>query len=280
MSMKKGICIGTVLGDTLLEKMNSAKNAGFEGVELSIVPGTELDFSSDKKDVDRIKSYARQTGLELFSLSDATCWNYSLTSDDLENRKTAKKNIIKQLQLANMLECDTILALPGIVGCDFISGFECVDYTDAYNRALEGVGELSAYAERYGVNLALENVHNKFLNSPVEFNDFLDKIGSDYVNCYFDVGNVMMFGYPEHWIKSLNERIKKVHFKDYQVSTHNFVDLLEGDVNYPEVMAAFKKIGYDGWVTAELPPTKYYKNSTLYTASVAMDIILERKEIQ
>ncbi len=277
--MKKGMCIGSVLGDTLFEKMDCAKKAGFDGAELSITVGSQLDFTSTDSDIEKVKSYAKEIGLELYSLSDSTCWLYSLTSPDSENRETAKAHIIRQLEMANMLECDTILALPGIVGCDFLPGFEPVDYAEAYERALEAVGELAPYAEKYGVNLAFENVHNKLLNSPVEFKDFLDKIGSKYVNCYFDVGNVMMFGYPEHWIRCLKDKIKKVHFKDYQIATHNFVDLLEGDVNYPEVMKALAEIGYDDWVTAELPPTKYYKNSTLYTSSVAMDIILGKIEL-
>lgn len=277
--MKKGICIGSVIGDTIFEKMDYAKKAGYDGAELSITVGSHLDFTSSDSDIEKIKTYAKQTGLELYSLSDSTCWLYSLTSPDRENRETAKAHIIRQLELANMLECDTILALPGIVGCDFLPGFENVDYTEAYDRALESVGELAPYAEKYGVNLALENVHNKLLNSPVEFNDFLDKIGSKFVKCYFDVGNVMIYGYPEHWIRGLKDKIAKVHFKDYQISTHNFVDLLEGDVNYPEVMKALAEIGYDDWVTAELPPYKCYKNSMLYTSSVAMDIILNRIDI-
>lgn len=276
--MKKGICIGSVIGETLFERMNSVKNAGFEGAELTIAPNSALSFEASEAEIKKIKDYAAEIGIELYSLSDATCWDCSLTADDKESRKTAKKHIIRQLEIANTLECDTILALPGIVGCDFIPGFKEVDYAEAYKIAIDGVGELAPYAEKYGVNLALENVHNKLLNSPVEFNDFLDKIGSDYVNCYFDVGNVMMFGYPEHWIRCLKNKIKKVHFKDYQVATHNFVDLLEGDVNYPEVMKAFAEVGYDDWVTAEIPPAKYYKNSAAYKASLAMDIILNKVE--
>ena len=277
--MKKGICLGSILGDTIYEQLDSAARAGYDGVELTLYGGGELGFDADKAVTDKIKKYMKDAGLQTYSLSDSTCWLNSLTSANSEERDVAKKHIIKQLEVANMLECDTILALPGIVGCDFLPGFNVVDYYEAYNRSLESVIELAPYAEKNGVYLALENVHNKFLNSPVEFNDFLDKVGSDYVGAYFDVGNVMIYGYPEHWIRGLKNRIKKVHFKDYQISSSNFVDLLEGDVNYPEVMKALNEIGYDDWVTVELPPHKCYKNSSIHIASVAMDIILGRKEL-
>lgn len=97
---------------------------------------------------------------------------------------------------------------------------------------------------------------------PLEMRDFLDKVGSEYVGSYFDVGNVLPFGYPEQWIRILGKRIRKVHFKDFRRSVgtpDGFVELLTGDVDYPAVTEAFREIGYDGWVTAEIIPPR---NST------------------
>ena len=111
--------------------------------------------------------------------------------------------------------------------------------------------------------------------------DFIDKIGSDYVGSYFDVGNVLFNGYPEHWIRLLGKKIKKVHFKDYRKNpggVNAFVDLLAGDINYPEVVKALDEIGYDGWVTAEMIPNyKYYTETIIYNTSNSMDKILGRK---
>src|SRR5659263_668632 len=91
-------------------------------------------------------------------------------------------------------------------------------------------------------DIGLENVWNKFLLSPIEMRDFIDKIDSSYVGAYLDVGNVINTGYPEQWIRILGKRIKKVHFKDFRKSVgtlSGFVDLLAGDVDYPEVMKEF-----------------------------------------
>ena len=111
--------------------------------------------------------------------------------------------------------------------------------------------------------------------------DFIDKIGSDYVGSYFDVGNVLYSGYPEQWIKILGKRIKKVHFKDYKKSVGSldgFVDLLSGDVNWINVKGALDAVGYNGWVTGEmLPPYTYYPETILFNTSNSMDKILRRK---
>ena len=115
--------------------------------------------------------------------------------------------------------------------------------------------ELAPDAEAAGVVIGLENVWNKFLLSPLEMRDFLDKVGSDYVKAYFDIGNVVVNGYPEHWIRILGSRIARVHVKDFRTIVGNingFVDLLGGDVNFPEVVKALREVGYDSYLTAEM----------------------------
>jgi hexulose-6-phosphate isomerase len=140
--------------------------------------------------------------------------------------------------------------------------------------------QLKEEAEATKVSICLENVWNKFLLSPLEMRDFIDKINSPYVGVYLDVGNVIYTGYPEHWIRILGKRIKKVHFKDFRrkVGTlEGFVDLLAGDVNFPEVMQAFKEVGYDDYVTAEMIPNyTHYTNQIIYNTSKSMDRILGR----
>ena len=162
----------------------------------------------------------------------------------------------------------------------FIDPDKKVDYQTAYDRSLESLNELKCVAEELQIQIGLENVWNKFLLSPMEMKDFIDKIGSEYVGSYLDVGNTVYCGYPEDWVRILGKRIRKVHFKDYRRQAgglHGFVDLLAGDVNYPEVMKAFREIGYDGWVSAEMIPAyKYHTETLIYNTSRAMDAILGR----
>jgi hexulose-6-phosphate isomerase len=183
--------------------------------------------------------------------------------------------------MAKALGCESCLIVPGTVCADFVDPNKVVDYSTAYERSLEFFSRIKTYAENAKVEIGLENVWNKFLLSPMEMRDFIDKIGSDYVGSYLDIGNVLYCGYPEDWVRILGKRIKKIHFKDYRVQAgglHGFVDLLAGDVNYPEVVTALSEIGYDGWVSAEMIPNyKYYSEAIIYNTSLAMDKILRRK---
>ena len=205
-----------------------------------------------------------------------------MTADAAKEREKAKDIVRRQLEAAKVLGCDTILVIPGAVHADFADPNKVVDYKNAYDRSFEALSELKVYAEKLQVSIGLENVWSQFLISPMEMRDFIDKLGSEYIGSYFDVGNVMASGYPEHWVRILAEKIKKVHFKDYRVAAgglHGFVDLLAGDVNYPEVMRALKEVEYDGWVTAEMIPNyKYYTETIIYNTSNAMDRILGRNK--
>ena len=279
--MKKGINIWSFPQGTIKESLTLAKAAGFEGVELALNGEGELSMQSTEREIEDVRKQAEELGLALYSLSCGLCWDYRLSDDDPAMRQKAKDMIKKQLETAKILGADTILALPGVVNVEFSSPEKKVAYDVVYERALEGLDELKGYAEALQVNIGLENVWNKFLLSPMEMRDFIDKIGSAYVGSYFDVGNTLYCGYPEDWVRILGKRIKKVHFKDYRMQAgglHGFVDLLAGDVNYPEVVKALGEIGYEDWVSAEMIPNyKYHTDAIIYNTSNAMDRILGRK---
>lgn len=280
--MKKGINIWSFAeGSNIVECMLTAKDAGYDGIELALNETGMLSLDSTVKEVDSYRTLASDIGIEITSLASGLYWSYSLTSNDAQIRETAKGIVRKQLEFASVLGVDTILVVPGAVGVDFIPGSEVVPYDIAYHYALEAMTELAPVAEQLQVSIGVENVWNKFLLSPLEMKGFIDTIGSPYVGAYFDVGNVLYSGYPEHWIRILGERIKKVHFKDYRRDAGGlcgFVDLLAGDVNYPEVMASLEQIGYDDYVIAEMiPPYKYHSKQIIYNTSGSMDAILGRK---
>lgn len=278
--MKKGISIWSFAGGTLAENFRLAKAAGFEGVEVALAEDGEINLSSTEADMEKVKASAYAAGISLYSVASGLYWQYSLTSDDPALREKAKSCVRKQLEVASWLGCDTILVVPGAVSVSFAPELGVVDYAAAYDRSLEAFRELKEDAERLKVSIGLENVWNNFLLSPLEMRDFIDKIGSEYVGSYFDVGNVLYSGYPEQWARILGKRIKKVHFKDYRRtvgSLDGFVDLLSGEVNWKAVTAALAEVGYDGWATGEmLPPYAQYPETILWNTSKAMDKILGR----
>ncbi|MDP5274831.1 sugar phosphate isomerase/epimerase family protein [Chengkuizengella axinellae] len=278
--MKKGINIWAFPeGMKISECMTIAKDAGFEGIELALNEIGELSLESNETEMFAIRKQAKDMQLEITSLATGLYWNYSLTSNQEHIRNKAKDIMKKQLQFASILGVDTILVVPGAVGVDFIPDSEVVPYDQAYDYALEALTECASEAEHLKVSIGIENVWNKFLLSPLEMKGFIDKINSDYVGAYFDVGNVLYSGYSEQWIHILNTRIKKVHFKDYRRDAgglHGFVDLLAGDVDYPVVIAALQNIGYNGYVTAEMiPPYKHHSTQIIYNTSQSMSRILK-----
>jgi len=276
--MKAGINIWSFPGNlSLNEVFKTAKDAGFEGVEIALNETGELSLESTEKDILRIKQMAYDNGISLYSLATSLFCAYPFTSNDKAIRNKGKDMTRRQLEVAKLLGCDTILTIPGSVDIVFCPGFEVIDYDVAYDRALEAMRELKEDAEKYKVTIGVENIWNKFLVSPLEMRDFIDKIDSNYVKVYFDVGNVLLFGYPQHWIKILGNRICKIHIKDFRCSVGNlngFVDLLAGDVPFPEIMKALRSVGYDDWLTAEVGVYRDHKDQILYNTRNSMRRIM------
>ena len=279
--MKKGINVWSFPVQSLEETFKMAKDAGFDGVELALFEEGELDLNTTEEGMLKIKAMADKYGIELYSVATELLWYYWLNDEDEEKRNKAKAIVRKMIDCASVMGCDTVLVVPGVVGAEWAIADKKMDYELCWERSLEAIKELSKYAEEKKIYMAIENVGNKFLLSPMEMRSFIDAVGSEYVGAYLDVGNLLYDGYPEMWIKTLGKRIKKVHFKDYRMAAggeHGYVDLLAGDVDFPLVMESFKKIGYDNWVTAEMIPNyRYYTEAIVYNTSFSMDKILGRK---
>ncbi len=279
--MKKSINIWSFVGKTNREAMQIAKDAGFEGIELALGAEGEITMTSTDAELLSIKSYAEELGIKIPSLSSGLVWADSLSSDDPAERERAFKMVERLLYCAKVIGAETVLVVPGSVSVEFVPEWPVVPYDVVYARALEAIKKLAPIAEGYGVQIGLENVWNKFLLSPMEMRNFIDEVGSDYVGAYFDVGNVVYSGYPEHWINILGKRIFKVHFKDFRRNPgglNAFVDLLSGDVNWPAVMQAFEAVGYEGWAAGEMiPQYAYASDQIIYNTSASMERILNKK---
>lgn len=276
--MKKSINFWSFVNKDVYEAMELAKKAGFDGIELALLETGDLTPYSTDEQLARIKEKADALGIKIPSLASGLCWGASFTSDDPAERDEAHRIVVSQLRAAKALGADTILVIPGSVATDIAPERPVVSYDVCWDRALAEMRRLAPIAEEYGVHIGIENVWNKFLLSPLEMRAFVDAIGSDYVGVYFDTGNVVFAGYPEQWIRILGNRIKKVHFKDYRSAPGGlncFVDLLSGDVNWPEVMKAFREIGYDDWAAGEMIPNyTYASDQIIYNTSASMDRIL------
>lgn len=240
--MKKGICIGTLPGGISDEGFALAKEAGFDGVEV----GTLNDEASRKKAADLAKKH----GLAIPSVMNAAHWAKPLSDPDPKVRRESVEGMLASFDTAAATSADTVLLVPAVVT-------EKVSYQEAWIRSQAEIIELVKVAEAKNIAIAIENVWNKFLLSPMEFVQYIDQFQSSYVTAYFDVGNIAIYGFSHHWIKALGSRIGKIHVKGFDTRTRQFTPtLLGGDIKWNLVLEALKSIGYDGWITAEMPQNR------------------------
>ena len=243
----------------IAEAMQEAKGLGFDAIELAVAGQGVLTDHATQAQCEDIVATAQKIGIEIASVASGESWICSPTANDPEHRAKIIDFTRKALQVTRWLGTDAYLFVPGAVDVFFLPDAEVIAYDVCYERAGEAVRQILPAAEETGVAICIENVWNKFLLSPLEMRDFIDSFNSKMAGVYFDVGNVLLTGYPEQWIRILGARIKRVHVKDFKLSfgtAEGFVDMLEGDVNFEAVKEALGRIGYDGYVTAEVLPFK------------------------
>lgn len=260
-------------GTPLPKLFEISREAGFDAVELNINPsgGVGLTMDTTPAEADDIAKLARDSGIQLRSISTSLMGKSPLSSADADMRAIGRSVVTKQLDLAERIGADTVLVVPGVVN-------PATSYDDCYERSLSELQKLVPEAEKRGVKMGIENVWNKFLLSPLEMRTYIDTLNSPYAGVYFDVGNILLYGFPQQWIRILGSRIVKIHVKDFKTSVGNgggFVPLLGGDVNWPEVVAALKEIGYADTLTAEIGIYSSSPLQQVYDTARQLDAIIQ-----
>lgn len=245
-----------------------AKKTGFDGVEVNFTAeGGDLNMKTTRADAEKIDSLAKESGIKVCSV----CAGWPpLTSDSADERKSAVEYAAKSIEVTSWVGADTVLIVPGTVT-------EQIPYDVVYERARKAMLDIASVAEKNKVFVGVENVWNKFLLSPLEMKRFIEEIDQPYIQVYFDTGNVLVSSFPEQWIKILGKHIKKIHLKDFRTSAGNitgFVNLLEGDVNWENVLKALKKINYNDYLVVETGPYRFYPETILYHVSLSVDKIM------
>lgn len=243
----KSICSVIFPPGTAIPAMfRQAKAAGFDAIELRL--GVDIAMESAAPDLTSIRDSARAEGMQIASLwvSQPLSQN-PLNSPDAAARAKGVAAIRRAAEIAAAVNCGALLLVPGRVGAGakLYAGYE-----DTWQRFTGELAKCLDAGERNKVLLTIENVWNKFLMSPLEMRSFVDQFHSAWLAAHFDTGNVMQFGYPEDWIRTLGPRIRRVHLKDFRQG--RFVPLLQGDVNFPAVINAFHQVGYHGFLSPEI----------------------------
>jgi hexulose-6-phosphate isomerase len=218
------------------DKFKLAKECGFDGIE-----GRPMnDLNAARK----LGSLAREASVPIHSIVYGG-WGAPFSDPDPKVIEKGLAGMETALRSAKALGAEAVLLVPAIVT-------ETVSYGDAYKRSQQHIRELLPLAEQLEIIIAVENVWNKFLLSPLEFARYVDEFESPWLKAYFDVGNVIIYGYSQDWIRTLGKRIVKIHLKDFKRKGYQWTNLLDGDVNFKQVRRALDEVGYDGYLTPEL----------------------------
>ena len=244
---------------TAYEFIDFAVKNKLDGVELTVCDCLNPEITEDE--CRKISAYAQEKGVGIRSLASGFYWGCSLSADDEAERVQAVEFGKKYLQIANWIGAETILVIPGATRVAWEPSRPVVSYKNAWINSTKSITELLPVAERLNVNIALENVWNRFLLSPMEWKFFLGQFDSDKIGIYFDVANCCIYGRPQDYIEILGKKyVKAIHIKNFEETDcagglHGFGDdILKGEVDFDALKAALKAIDYDGPLTAEMIP--------------------------
>ncbi len=242
-SPQKGILI-SMLPEKLsfLERFKLAADLGFKGIEMQTL--------SDPKLAEEAREASVKSGVRIHSVMNMDHWKYPLSSSNPDEVKRSVQGMATSLHNAKLWGADTVLLVPAVVNAK-------ISYQDAYTRSQKVIREqILPLAQELRVAIGIEEVWNKFLLSPLEFARYVDEFQSPWVKAYFDVGNIVFYGYPQDWIRTLGKRIVKLHLKDFAMDRKDgqfyWKNLGEGDIEWAEVRKALAEIGYSGYATLEI----------------------------
>jgi L-ribulose-5-phosphate 3-epimerase len=219
-----------------------ARNAGFDAIEMQTV--------AQEDEAAEIRDAATKAGLRIHSVMNADHWRFPLSSADRDTVNKSVAGMETSLRNAKLWGADAVLLVPAVVD-------QTTSYQDAWTRSQLVIRErVLPLAQELKIIVAVEEVWNKFLLSPIEFARYVDELESPWLKAYFDVGNVVFYGYPQDWIRTLGARIAKVHLKDFHLDRPNgrfaWTNIGDGDIDWLEVRRAFDDAGYRGFFTTEV----------------------------
>jgi L-ribulose-5-phosphate 3-epimerase len=238
--IKKGLVFDMLPAKlTYADRMKLARDAGFEVVQAPTTP--------DQKEAEEIKKAADSANIRIDSVMNMDHWKYPLSSADSAVVEKSLAGMRTSLHNAKLWGSDAVLLVPAVLNPQ-------TSYRDAWTRSQTQIRKLLPLAEELKIVIAIEEVWNKFLLSPLEMAAYIKEFQNPWIQAWFDVGNVVLYGYPQDWIRTLGKSIAKVHLKDFKRKEdgYEWVNLGDGDVGWEAVREAFREIGYSGSAICEL----------------------------
>ena len=232
-----------VFRDDLEISLGKARALGYDGVELALLQPDQIDAG-------RIEALLGEHGLEIPMISSGQVFaegGLCFTSPDREIRGRAVSRIKGLIDVAGRFRA--------MVNIGRVRGPLEAGQTRrvAEERFLEALKEVAEYAQPKGVVIALEPVNRyeiNFINRLEEAVEMIDRLGCPDVKIMPDVFHMNIEDASiEGSLMACRDHIGYVHFAD-----SNRLAPGMGHLNFPNIIAVLRAIGYSGYVTAEILP--------------------------
>ncbi len=194
--IKKGILLDMLPANlSYADRLKLAREIGFEVLQAPTQP--------DEHKAEELKKAADAAEIRIDSVMNMDHWKYPLSSDDPAVVEKSLAGIRTSLHNAKLWGSDVVLLVPAVLDPQ-------TSYRDAWTRSQREIRKLLPLAEELKVVIAIEEVWNRFLLSPLEMASYIDEFQSPWVKAWFDVGNVVLYGYPQDWIRTHGSTLEKV----------------------------------------------------------------------
>lgn len=230
---------GTQVDETLFPVLDLIQEIGFEGVEVPVFNPDPKYWEGWRKKLD---------ALGLHREADTFCGaDTNLISPDSVIRAHALET------LKRCVDCAVVLGAPRLMGpfnaaLGVFSGQPAT--ADEWKWGVEGIYNLSEYAQQQGISLGLEYL-NRFETYLTSCGDelirFVDEVNHPACGIMFDTfhANIEEKNTGE-CIRTMGDRISFIQLSENDRSTPG-----KGNVDWPGVFDAIQAIGYDGWLSIE-----------------------------
>lgn len=251
------------------EKMQTAKAAGFDYIEISVDESDErlarLDWSD--QEIEEIRSYMEETGIVIPTMCLSGHRRFPFGSKDKATRARAFEIMEKGILLAQKLG----------VRCIQLATYDVYyEESDEETKALflDGMKKSVEMASRAGVILAMEIMDTPFVGTILKAMHYIKEIPSPYFKIYPDMGNLTQFSsdVESEFELGLAETVA-IHVKETKPGVFKNVPFGEGSVQFTNIFRKLKELNYTGMFLIEM----WADNSRKQTMEEAVETIRDAR---
>ena len=231
------------------EKLLTARNAGYDFVELSIDASEEriARVYSSRKERQRLRALTDELSMPFGTLNASALTKYSLGNDDSDLRRRGMDIALRSVELAADLGIRVVM----IPGYDVYYG-PSSDQTRA--AFLKSILRLTDHAAAAGVQLGFETMENEFMNAVQKGMAYVDAVGSNYLQLYPDIGNMTNAAVQYHSDVLEDLRLGRghlvgLHLKETKPGHFREIPYGTGHVDFTAAINAAWELGVRRFVT-------------------------------